>query len=152
MCKRWNEFLILAKIFLLLDYTGSAILILAKHLLFSRNHFFCFQKWKFIGAPTQVEFTIFYLFIYLLFENFWKCVLLNDMDKSVCGKFFIVLQLKDIKENWKRLISTCFKKPGFPILHYNHRTKQNKKVFAHIFANMANDTKRIHAQNFRGKW
>ena len=74
------------------------------------------------------------------------------MDKSVCGKFFIVLQLKDIKENWKRLISTCFKKPGFPILHYNHRAKQNKKVFAHIFADMANDTKRIHAQNFRGKW
>ena len=74
-------------------------LILAKHLLFSKNHFFCFQKWKILGAPSQVEFTIFYLFIF-----FWTFarVLLNDINKSVCGKFFIVLQLEDIKENWKR--------------------------------------------------
>ena len=39
-------------------------------------------------------------------------------------------------------------KPGFPIFNYNHRTKQNKKVLVHIFADIENITKRIHVENF----
>ena len=103
--------------------------ILAKQLLFSRNNFFCFQEWKFLGASTQVEFTNFYNFF------FWGLahVFSSTRSTEVCGKFFIVLQLEDIKENWKGLVSTWFKKPGFSILHYNHRIKQNKKSFCTHF-------------------
>ena len=40
----------------------------------------------------------------------------NDIDKSVHGKFFIILQLEDIKKIEKNLVCTYFKKPGFPIV------------------------------------
>ena len=57
-----------------------------------------------------------------------------------------------LKKSQKDMVSTCFKKPGFSIFHYNHRTKQNKKVFQHIFAKIGNATKRIHVENFRVEW
>ena len=120
-----------AKIFLLIDYTGSTIknnvFSFSQILIVFKKSFLLFSKMKiFWNSNLRVEFNIFYLFFFL---KICTCVFLNDIDKSVCGKFFIVLQLEDIKENWKDFVSTCFKKPDFPILHYNHRTKQTKKMF-----------------------
>ena len=47
------------------------------------------------------------------------------MPSSIYGIFFIFLHLDDIKENESILVPTCFKAPGFPIFHSNHRTKIN---------------------------
>ena len=89
------------------------------------------------------EFTIFYLFIFS--EDLHMCS--PYQYRQMCGKiFFVVLQLEDLKKKKKILVSTCFEKPGFPILHYNRRTKQNKNILRHC-----NHYKRIHVQNCREK-
>ena len=90
-------------------------LILAKHLLFSRNHFFCFQKWKFLGAPTQVEFTIFYLFI--LFLKICTCVLLNDIEKYV----------------WQKLKNIWFAETRFSNFALQSQNKTKQKSFCTHF-------------------
>ena len=95
-------------------------LILAKHLLFSRNHFFCFQKWKFLGAPTQVF-------------KCCTCVLLNSIDKSMCVKFFIVLQLEDIKQNWKRSDFYMLQESRFYDFALKPQNKTKQKKFLHTF-------------------
>ena len=122
-------------------------LILAKHLSFSRNHVFCFQNRKFLGALTQVGFTIFCLIFF-----FWRFAHLFSLTIStkVCAENFLLFcNWKILKKIEKVLVSKCFMKPGFPIFDYNHRTKQNKKVLVHIFADIENITKRI--QKWR-KW
>ena len=46
-----------------------------------------------------------------------------------------------MRKSCRNFVSTCFKKPGFPIFHYNHKTKQNKKSFWTHFAYIANITR-----------
>ena len=69
---------------------------------------------------------------------------------KVCAEnLLLFFNCKMLKKSEKDLVSTCFKKPGFSIFHYNHGKKQNKKVFPHIFANIGNITKRMHVENLR---
>ena len=105
-------------------------LILAKHLLFSKNHFFCFQKWKFLGAPTRVEFAIFYLFIF--FWRFAHVFSLTISTKMCAENFLLFFNWKILKKIEKYLISTCFKKPVFQFCIIT--TEQNKrKTFLYTF-------------------
>ena len=124
-----------------------AHLILAKQLLFSRNNFFCFQKWKFLGASTQVEFTNFYNFFS---EDLHMCSPQRDRQKCA-EKFSLFFNWKILKKIEKGLVSIWFKKPGFPILHYNHRIKQNKKSFCTHFCRHCQHYKENTCSKFQRK-
>ena len=92
------------KNFLLLDYTGSLmknyVFNFSQTLIVFKKPFLLFSKMKISWISNlRAEFTIFY---FLFFWRFAHVFSLTLSTKSVCGKFSIVLQLKNIKENWKR--------------------------------------------------
>ena len=154
MYKRWNESFIEAKIFLLLDYTGSPmknyIFNFSQTLIVFKEPFLLFSRMKISWSSNlRVEFTIFLKKIFWRFAHVFS---LTISTKLCAENFLLFFNWKILKKIGKGLVSKCFKKPGFPILHYNHRAKQNKKKFAHIFGDIANIIKRIHLQSFRGKW
>ena len=155
MCKRWNESFIEAKIFLLFNYTGSPmknyVFNFSQTLIVFKKPFLLFSTMKISWSSNlRVKFTI---FLKNFFWRFAHVFSLTISTKLCAENFLLFFNWKILKKIGKGLVSICFKKPGFPILHYNHRTKQNKKKnFAHIFGDIANIIKRIHVQSFRGKW
>ena len=143
-----------AKIFLLLDYTGSPmknyVFNFTQTLILFKKPFLLFSKMKTSWSSNLwVEF---YYFLFNFFLKICKCVLLNDIDKSVCGEIFIVLQLEDIKENWKFWFLLASRNQTFRFCIITAEQNKTKIFFAHNFADIANITKRINVQNFRGKW
>ena len=124
-------------------------LILPKNLFSSRNHSFCFQKWKFLGALTyEWSFTIFYLIFFWRFAHVFSLTI----STKVCAEnFLLFFNWKILKKIEKGLVSTWFKKPGFSILHYNHRIKQNKKSFCTHFCRHCKHYKENTCSKFQRK-
>ena len=89
------------KVFLLLASTGSPMKNSAfnfgQTLIVFKKSCLLFSKTKISGSSNTSG--LYYFLFNFFFLKICTFVLLNDIDKSVCGKFFIVLQLEDIKEN-----------------------------------------------------
>ena len=131
------------KIFSLLGYTGSPM----KNSAFNFIQTLIVSKMKISWNSNSNGVCC---FLFNLF--FWRLAHMFSLTLStkVCAEnFLLFFNCRMLKKSQQDLVSTCFKKPGFSIFHYNHRTKQNKKVFQHIFAKIGNITKRIHVENFR---
>ena len=73
-------------------------------------------------------------------------------DRQKCAEnFLLFFNWKILKKIEKGLVSTWFKKPGFSILHYNHRIKQNKKSFCTHFCRHCKHYKENTCSKFQKK-
>ena len=122
-------------IFFLLDYTGSPmknyVFNFRQTLIVFNKPFLLFSKMK---ISWRSNFTVFTLLCLLFF--FWRfahVLPLTISTKVFAENVVLFFNWKILKKLERDLVSTCFKKPDFPILHYNHRTKQNKKNFSTLF-------------------
>ena len=52
----------------------------------------------------------------------------------MCNSFSDFCEVAYLKKSEKILVSTCFKKPGFPFFIYINRAKQTKEIFIYTFA------------------
>ena len=96
-------------------------------LIVFKKSFLLFSKMKIPwNSNLRVEFNIFYLFFFWRFAHVFSLTI----STKVCAEnFLLFFNWKTLKKIEKDFVSTCFKKTDFPVLHYNHRTKQTKKMF-----------------------
>ena len=141
------------KNFLLLDYTGSLmknyVFNFSQTLIVFKKPFLLFSKMKISWISNlRAEFTIFYFLFFWRFAHVFSLTL----STKVCAEnFLLFFNWKLLKKIEKGLVFTCFKKPGFPILDYSHRTKQNKQIFCTHFCRHCNYYKQNRCSKFQRK-
>ena len=136
--------LIEVNIFLKLIFNFSQALIVFKKpfLLFSKMK----NSWSSISSGVY-----YFLFIYLFFSKYLHVFSLTISTKVCAENFLLFFNWKILKKIEKGLVSTWFKKPGFSILHYNHRIKQNKKSFCTHFCRHCKHYKENTCSKFQKK-
>ena len=129
-----------AKVFLLLDYTGSLmknyVFTFSQALIVFKKPFLLFSKMKISWLKLKWSFLF---FIYYFPE-----------DLHVCSPFLLFFSWKILKKIEKDLISTCFKKPGFRFCIIT--TEQNKtEKFLHTFLQTLPTLRRDTCSKFQRK-